>query len=148
MGAAGIWTRFRGIDSVDYGYAVGKTGSEVLVIDANGNVVSGVQDAVVVAFSSSSAAQTNYVIAPVAGNVVAAYICSDTASIVGTYTVKAGSAGSTIASCTQTSGVIGLVTTMTLGTVTVTAGQSISILKATQGTASSSVVTLVIQRTS
>jgi hypothetical protein len=37
---------------------------------------------------------------------------------------------------------------MTLGTVTVTAGQSISVLRGTQGTTGSSVVTIVVQRTS
>lgn len=144
------WTAFKGINSVTDGYAVGAKNSEVTVIDGNGNVVSGSQDSVMAVFSTASSAQTVYAIAPFAGNVVAAYCVSDTANISAAYTVKAGSAGSTIASVTQSTAasVAGFVTTMTLGTVAVTAGQSISILRGVQGTTSASYVTINIQRTS
>lgn len=144
------WTRFRGIDATTDGFATGAKGSEVVVIDATGNVVSGVQVPVVASFLTSSAAQTLYVIAPVAGNVVAAYCASDTANISAAYTIKAGSAGSTIASVTQSTAasVAGFVSSMTLGTVAVTAGQSISVARGVQGTTGTSGVTIVIQRTS
>lgn len=144
------WTRFKGIDSVTDGYATGAKGSEVVVIDGSGNVVSGVQIPMVASFLTSSASQTLYVISPVAGNVTAAYCASDTANISAAYTIKAGSAGSTIASVTQSTAasVAGFVTAMTLGTVAVTAGQSISVARGVQGTAGTSGVTIVIQRTS
>lgn len=149
MGATGRWTRFRGICSADDGYSVGSTNNEVLVIDATGNVVSGTQETQAVSFLTSSAAQTLYTVAPYAGNVTAVYVVSDTANISAAYTVKAGSAGNTIASVTQSTAasVAGFVTTMTLGTVAVTAGQSISVLRGVQGTASTSQVSLTIQRT-
>lgn len=131
-------------------FAVGKKGSEVIVIDVNGNVVSGAQTPVVAAFSNASSAQTVYVIAPYNGNVVAAYAAADTANISAQYTVKAGSAGNTIASVTQSTAasVAGFVTSMTLGTVAVTAGQSISVARGVQGTTAASAVTLTIVRTS
>lgn len=142
------WTRFNGIDATTDGFAVGAKGSEVVVIDANGNVVSGAQAAITVGFLTSSAAQTLYTIAPYAGNVVAAYVTCDTAAVTAAYTIKAGSAGNTIASGSNTTVVAGTVTTLTLGTVAVTAGQSISLLRGTQGTAATSAVTIVIVRTS
>lgn len=142
------YTRFKGIDAVSDGYAVGAKGSEVVVIDATGNVVSGSQTPLVAAFLTSSAAQTVYVIAPYNGNVVAAYVACDTAAVTAAYTIKAGSAGNTIASGSNTTTVAGVVTALTLGTVAVTAGQSISVARAVQGTVGTSAVTLVVTRTS
>lgn len=143
------WTAFNGIAARVDGFATGAKGSEVVVIDATGNVVTGVQAAQVISFLTSSAAQTLYTVAPFTGNVVAVYVASDTANISAAYTVKAGSAGNTIASVTQSTAasVAGFVTTMTLGTVAVTAGQSISVLRGVQGTASTSQVSITIQRT-
>lgn len=144
------WTRFNGIDATTDGFAVGAKGSETVVINSTGNVISGVQAAVVVSFLTSSAAQTLYTVVPYNGNVTAVYVASDTANISAAYTVKAGSAGNTIASVTQSTAasVAGFVSTMTLGTVAVTAGQSVSVLRGVQGSASTSQVTIVIQRTS
>lgn len=144
------YTRFKGIDAVSDGYAVGAKGSEVVVIDATGNVVSGTQNSLMAVFGTASAAQTVYTVVPFNGNITAAYVASDAANISAAYTVKAGSAGNTIASVTQSTAasVAGFVTAMTLGTVTVTAGQSVSLLRGVQGTTSGSYVTLVIQRTS
>lgn len=104
---------------------------------------------VAVAVGSASTAQTVYCIAPVTGNVSAVYVANDTASRSAAFTVKVGSAGNTIASITTTTAasVAGNVETMTLGTVAVTAGQSISVLRGTQGTAGSSVVTIAITKT-
>lgn len=129
-------------------YAVGAKGSEVVVVNAAGAVLA--QSPLVASFLTSSAAQTIYVIAPYAGNVTAAYCAADTANISAAYTIKAGSAGNTIASVTQSTAasVAGFVTTMTLGTVAVTAGQSISVARGVQGTAATSAVTLTIVRTS
>lgn len=142
------WTRFNGISATTDGFATGAVGSEVVAINGSGAVLA--QAPVVVSFLTSSAAQTLYVIAPYAGNVTAAYCASDTANISAAYTIKAGSAGNTIASVTQSTAasVAGFVTTMTLGTVAVTAGQSISVARGVQGTAGTSGVTLVIARTS
>lgn len=142
------WTRFNGISATTDGFATGAAGSEVVAINGSGAVLA--QAAQVVSFLTSSAAQTLYTIAPYAGNVTAVYVTSDTANISAAYTVKAGSAGSTIASATQTTAasVAGSVTTMTLGTVAVTAGQSISVARGVQGTASTSQVSISITRTS
>jgi len=140
------YSRTRGALVASDGYYVGSKGTETAVIGSAGAVLA--QTPLVAAFATASTAQTVYVIAPYAGNIVAAYVAADTASIAGTYTVKAGSAGSTLASGTQTSGVAGLVSSLTLGTVTVTAGQSISCLRAAQGTAAASALTIVIARTS
>lgn len=144
------WTRFNGIDATTDGFAVGAKGSETVVIDGSGNVVSGALVPVVASFSTSSAAQTVYVIAPFAGNITAAYCAADTANISAAYTVKAGSAGSTAASVTQSTAasVAGFVTAMTLGTVAVTAGQSLSVARGVQGTTAAGYVTIVIKRTS
>lgn len=147
------YTRFadisvQGVAKTGGVYAVGAKGSEVVVINSSGAVLS--QSAQIVSFLTSSAAQTLYTIAPYNGNVVATYVASDTANISAAYTVKVGSAGNTIASVTQSTAasVAGFVTTMTLGTVAVTAGQSISVLRGVQGTASTSQVVINIVRTS
>lgn len=146
------YTRFRDISLTGTGsggvLAVGAKGSEVPVILGSGLVLS--QEPLAVSFLTSSAAQTLYAISPINGNVVAAYAASDTANISAAYTVKAGSAGNTIASVTQSTAasVAGFVTAMTLGTVAVTVGQSISVLRGVQGTASTSQVVLLIARTS
>lgn len=144
------YTRIKGATSTTDGYYVGAKGSETKVIDGNGNVVIGVQSDVVASFATASSAQTVYVIAPFNGNIIAAYCAADTANISAAYTVKAGSAGATAASVTQSTAasVAGFVSSMTLGTVAVTAGQSLSILRGVQGTTAASYVTVVIQRTS
>lgn len=129
-------TRFKGLCATDDGYYVGKKNSETAL-----------GTPYVVSFSSASTAQTVYVISPVAGVLTAGYLCADTASIVAVYTVKAGSAGVVMASATQTSGVAGVVSTMTLGTVAVTAGMSISVARGVQGTTAASTVTLNILQT-
>lgn len=142
------WTRFRGINATTDGFAVGAVGSETTVINGSGVILG--TTPLVASFLTSSAAQTVYVIAPFAGNVTAAYCAADTANISAAYTIKAGSAGNTIASVTQSTAasVAGFVTAMTLGTVAVTAGQSISVARGVQGTAGTSGVTIVIARTS
>lgn len=148
------YTRFKDLSVAGTGsggvYAVGAKGSETVIITSAGSVVYGVQAPVVASFATSSAAQTVYVIAPYAGNIVSAYCASDTASISAAYTVKHGSAGNTAASVTQSTAasVAGFVTAMTLGTVAVTAGESLSVARGVQGTTSLSYVTIVIQRTS
>jgi len=144
------YSRTKGAVVASDGFYVGAKGTEAQVISGAGKVTSGAAVPLVVSFLTSSAAQTLYAIAPFAGNVTAAYCAADTANISAAYTVKAGSAGDTIASVTQSTAasVAGFVTTMTLGTVAVTAGQSISVVRGTQGTAGTSAVTLVIERTS
>jgi hypothetical protein len=132
------YSRTRGAVVASEGFYVGSKGTETPAIVTP----------LIASFASASTAQTVYVIAPYAGNVSSAYVAADTASVAGTYTVKAGSAGNTIASGTSTTGVAGLVSTLTLGTVAVTAGQSISCLRAASGTAGASVLTLNIARTS
>lgn len=155
------YTRYRDISVQGTGtngsYAVGKKGSEVVVIaqagtavTVTGTVVVGETVTLAASFASSSAAQTVYVIAPCAGNITAAYCAADTANLSAAYTVKAGSAGNTAASVTQSTAasVAGFVTSMTLGTVAVTAGQSFSVARGVQGTTGASYVTIAIQRTS
>lgn len=146
------YTRFRDISVAGTGsggvYAVGAKGSETVVINSSGVVLA--QENLQLSFATASSAQTVYVIAPCAGNVTAVYCASDAANISAAYTLKAGSAGSTIASVTQSTAasVAGFVSSMTLGTVTVTAGQSLSLLRGVQGTTSASYVTIALTRTS
>lgn len=102
----------------------------------------------VATFSSASAAETTYCIAPVTGNVTAVYGAMGTAARAAVFTVKSGSAGDTIATITAVStGVAGAVFTGVLGTVAVTAGQSISVARGTQGSTGASTVSIVIEKT-
>lgn len=95
-----------------------------------------------------STAQTVYCTSPVTGIVAACYVNNHVAARGATYTVQLGSAGTVIATATVAStGVAGSVTTMTLGTVAVTAGASIGILRGVQGTTGASTVTVVIYKT-
>lgn len=130
------------------GVGIGAKGSETLVIDSTGNVVSGAQSAIQASFGTASTAQTVYSIVPYAGTVTAVYVCNDTASRAAVYTVTHGSAGNVLATGTNTTGVAGLVSTLTLGTVTVTAGESLSVARGTQGSTGGGYVTIVIKRTS
>lgn len=142
------YSRTKGAVVASEGFYVGAKGSETLVVNSAGQTVNGVTASVPVAFLTSSAAQTLYTIAPFAGTVTAVYVCTDTASVAAAYTIKHGSAGNTLASGTNTTGVAGVVSSLTLGTVTVTAGESISVARAAQGTAATSVANIVIRRTS
>lgn len=143
------YSRTKGAICASDGFYRGSKGSETLVISSAG-FVANVAQTVVLTFLTSSAAQTLYSIMPVAGTVTAVYVASDTANISTDYTVKHGSAGSTLASVTQSTAasVAGFVTAMTLGTVAVTAGESISVARGVQGTAGTSTVTFVLTRTS
>lgn len=101
-----------------------------------------------VTFLSDSTAQTVYTVSPITGNVSVGYINTHVAARAAAYTATVGSAGNVIASFTTAStGVAGQVTTMTLGTVAVTAGGSIGVTRGVQGTAGASSVTLVIIKT-
>lgn len=111
------------------------------------DITTGVKQTIAVSasFLLDSTAQTVYCVSPVAGTVTAAYVNNFIAARGAAYTVTNGSAGVTIASATVAStGVAGAVTSMTLGTVAVTAGGSIGIARAAQGTTGAAQVTLVI----
>lgn len=124
------------------GYAVISTGT------AGNMSFSPMYSTQVVTFLSDSAAQTIYCTSPVTGNVSAVYVNSHVAARGAAYTVTVGSAGAGIASATVPStGVAGQVTTMTLGTVAVSAGGSIGITRAVQGSTGASTVTVVIIKT-
>lgn len=99
-------------------------------------------------FLLDSSAQTVYTVAPCTGNVVAVYVNNFVANRGAVYTVTVGSAGTVIATATVPStGVAGQVSTMTLGTVAVTAGGSIGVTRAVQGTTGASMVSVVITKT-
>lgn len=99
-------------------------------------------------FLLDSSAQTVYCVSPVTGVVLAAYVNNFVAARGAAYTVQNGSAGVVIATGTVAStGVAGQVLTMTLGTVAVTAGGSIGLTRAAQGTTGASMVTVVIAKT-
>lgn len=101
-----------------------------------------------VTFLLDSTAQTTYTVSPVTGVVSAVYVNSFLAARGAAYTVTVGSAGTGIASATVAStGVAGQVTTMTLGTVAVSAGGSIGVTRAAQGTTGASMVSVVIVKT-
>ena len=131
-------SRTRGTIVASDGFAVGSKGSEA-----------GLTAPVTVALAASSAAQTVYTIAPVTGTIESVYVVSNVASTGATYTVKAGSAGDTLASLTLSSAgiVAGSVSAMTLGTVAVVAGQGISVARGTQGTAGAAQVAISIKQT-
>lgn len=99
-------------------------------------------------FLVDSTAQVHYLVAPVTGVVSACYVNNFVANRGATYTVQNGSAGVIIATATVAStGVAGSVTTMALGTVAVTVGSSIGILRGVTGTTGDSSVTIVIVKT-
>ena len=124
------------------GYAVISTGT------AGNMSFSPMYSTQVASFLLDSTAQTVFVTSPVTGIVSAVYANTHLAARGSTYAVTVGSAGATIASATVAStGVAGQVTTMTLGTVAVTAGGSIGIARGVQGTTGASTVTVVIIKT-
>ncbi len=101
-----------------------------------------------VSFLLDSTAQTVYCTSPVTGVVAACYVNNHLANRGAAYTVQNGSAGTAIAAVTVAStGVAGAVTTMTNGTVAVTAGGSIGVLRGVMGTTGASTVTIVIYKT-
>jgi hypothetical protein len=102
--------------------------------------------AYVVTFGSASADQTVYCVAPVTGTVDAVYVVNYSSARAGGYTVRNGSAGVVIATGTATTGVAGLVSTMALGTVSVTVGGSIGVTRATMGSDGVSSVTIVFTK--
>jgi hypothetical protein len=140
------------------GLYVGTKGNEVILATSAGvltptAVTSGVKTSERVTLSSSSAADTAYAIIPIAGNITAVYSTNTVADIKGiVWGLTHGSAGATAASVTTTTAanVIGTVTTWTLssGSVAVTAGESVCVTRATTGTATANVVTIVVNRTS
>jgi len=124
------------------GYAVISQGT------ATAFVLSPLYHVVQVSFLLDSTAQTSYCVSPVTGVVSACYVNNFLAARGATYTVANGSVGVTIATATVAStGVAGQVTTMTLGTVAITAGGSIGVTRAAQGTTGASMVSIVIIKT-
>lgn len=124
------------------GYAVVSQGT------ASAFTFSPLSNAAETTFLLDSTAQTSYTVAPVTGNVVAVYVNNYVANRGAVYTVTIGSAGTQIATGTVLStGVSGQVSTLTLGTVAVVAGQSIGVTRAVQGTTGASMVSVVIVKT-
>lgn len=142
------YSRTKGAIVAKDGFYVGSKGTETVVVNSAGNVVYGVGFPAAVSFANASTAQTLYTIAPVNGTVTAVYVCSDAAAQAAGYTIYHGSAGDVLASVTATSGSAGTVSTMTLGTVAVTAGESLACVRAACGTTGSSVVMINIKQTS
>lgn len=101
-----------------------------------------------VTFLLDSASQTVYCTSPVTGVVSACYVNNYIAARGATYTVQNGSAGVAIATASVAStGVAGFVTSLTLGTVAVSSGGSIGVVRGTQGTIGAATVTIVIVKT-
>lgn len=124
------------------GYAVISQGT------ATSFSLSPMTNSLVTTFLLDSTAQTNYFTSPVTGVVSACYVANHVANRGATYTVQNGSAGVVIATGTVLStGVAGAITTLTLGTVAITAGGSIGILRGVTGTTAVSSVTVVIVKT-
>ena len=141
------YSRTKGTVCASTGFAVGAKGTETMVVGSSGLVTYGTKQSNNFSFASASTAQTVYSIIAYAGTIKAVYVCSDAATQAAGYTVNAGSAGDVLASVTATSGSAGTVSTMTLGTVTVTAGQSISCTRAACGTTGAAIVSIVYDRT-
>jgi hypothetical protein len=144
------YTHFSSLD-VTSGLYAGAKGSETLILNSAGSVVSGVKGSVAAVFTKNSTAQTIYAIMPVAGTVTAVYVADDTADNKTTdWSLTHGSAGSVMASLTYgtAASVAGAVRSMTLGTVAVTAGESILITRSTTTSTVGHCVTIVYTRTS
>jgi hypothetical protein len=114
------------------------------------DIDAGTTDAVVspitMVFSSASTDATVYCASPVTGSVASVYVANYSSARTGVYTVRNGSAGVVIATGTATSGVAGSISTLTLGTVAVTAGVSIGITRATMGSDGQSSVTILFNK--
>lgn len=139
------WTKL--FSSADDGNVL--TGTQVGTIQ--NDITTGVAQVFAVAqtFLLDSTAQTVYCVSPVTGTVTAAYVNNFVAARGTVYSVLNGSAGVVIATATVAStGVAGLVTSMTLGTVAVTAGGSIGFTRGSQGTTGASMVTVIIKASS
>lgn len=124
------------------GYAVVSQGT------ASAFALSPLYQTITTTFLLDSAAQTIYCTSPVTGVVSACYVNTHVAARGASFTVQNGSAGVVIATAAVAStGVAGQVTTMTLGTVAITAGGSIGVLRGVQGTTGAATVTIVIIKT-
>ena len=101
----------------------------------------------VVAFSSSSAAETQYAYVPFDATIESISYIAGTASRVATYAVLIGSAGTTIVtSASNTTAVAGTVEALTLASATVASGDSLSVARGVQGTTGISQVAITMAR--
>lgn len=143
------YSRTRGEVVASGGFYVGSKGSERKVIDGSGSVTYGVRVPVIATFVSDSAAQTVYVSCPVTGTVGDVAFVQGTAIVTTTVTVKAGSAGTNIATATMTSVAIGIAAAVALSTggTAVTKGQVIGIARTAQATVGGNSVTVNIVQT-
>jgi hypothetical protein len=130
------YSRTRGEIVASGGFYVGRKNTETAVVVGYP-----------VTFASASTVQTVYTIVPNKGTVKAVYVCADAASQAAVYTVTHGSAGDVLATATATSGSAGTVSTLTLGTVACTAGEAISVTRASCGTTGVSTVTISLAQT-
>lgn len=114
-----------------------------------GNVLIGQVVAIPVIFQSGSAAQTLPVMVPFAGNIVSAYVTMGSVSaLVSQYTVQVGSAGAvSVASVTNTVSTAFASELLTTTIAAVTTANGIKVIRAAQGTAGETCLTLLVQRT-
>jgi hypothetical protein len=133
------YTHFDKVSGIN-GVAVGAKGAEVSLSEKNATVV--------FTFGTASAAETQMAVAPITGNIVAAYAVNQVVSVAGTYTAKLGSAGTTIVSGTQAAPSVAIETaSLTIDSAAVTAGSALSCVRAASGTTGASQVVLVLTKT-
>ena len=143
------YSRTKGEIVASGGYYVGSKGSEKQVVNSSGVMTYGVGFPVIVTFAEDSAAHTTYVSCPVTGTVQSVNFVQGTAVITTTVTVKAGSAGTNIATATMTSVAVGIAGAVALSTggTGVTAGQVIGVARTAQATVGGNAVTINILQT-
>lgn len=101
----------------------------------------------VVNFASASAAETVYTYVPFDATITNVTYVAGTASRVAAYTVKIGSAGTTLVNgVSNTTAAAGTTEDLTLSASSVSAGDSLSVARGVQGTTGVSQVAIVLQR--
>ncbi len=147
------YSRTKGAVVASDGFYVGAKNTETLVITSAGVVQKGTRVAVpTVTFTTVSAEQVAFVVAPVTGYVAAAYIMNQTADRSAAFVISAGSSSASSAMATATTptgtSAVTVVTTMTPTTVAVTAGQLFSVTRGVQATTGASTVNITLLQTS
>ena len=143
------YSRTKGEVVASGGFYVGSKGSDRQVINSSGLLKYGVGFPIIVTFAEDSAAHTTYVACPVTGTVDSVTFVQGTAIITTAVTVKAGSAGTNIATATMTSVAIGIAGAVALSTggTGVTAGQVIGVARTAQATVGGNSVLINITQT-
>lgn len=97
-------------------------------------------------FASASTAQTVYGYVPYDATITNFTFVGDTASRVAAYTAKVGSAGTTLVSDSNASGVAGIVEDLTITSAAVSAGTSIGVTRGACGSTGITSIAITLKR--